>query len=140
MKYKIANLNKIIFFIFATTIFNLNSNVSWARDWENFDTTDCVNFICNHLPSYDCNESWEVQEVVGACQDNFGTGCLETAISYLHSFDYNQRRELVEIAQACKYNWGGGCIQNTCARVNPFDCNERKEIVSIAMACREYPY
>ena len=95
----------------------------------------CIDFVCEQLGSFGCDQDSEIFQVAAACNGVRGTRCLEESVSRMFSSFYvDQLSEIKPIIESCK-NQDGQCTKYICDRLSSFACDSVEEIVQINKRC-----
>jgi hypothetical protein len=94
----------------------------------------CIDAVCRHASSYECDDRSELAEVAAACRGNYDGGCVDQICSGMPAYQCDDRSEGIEIARACQGAYGN-CVQAAYHYVSSYQVDDRSEGVEIARAC-----
>lgn len=95
----------------------------------------CVEAVCRHLPSYQCDDTSELLAIASSCRGSADGSCVESICRKIPSYQCDDSGEAMAIAQACR-GAQGSCIDSAIRHLPSYQVDDSNEMISIANACR----
>ena len=96
----------------------------------------CVDAACKRMPSYNCDDLYEIKDIASACRGNYDGTCVDAACSRMPSYNCDDPYEVKDIAQACSGVSNGQCVNDVCARMPSYNCDDKYEIIEVISICK----
>ncbi len=98
-------------------------------------SSECVDFACQKLGAFGCDDLSEIKQVGKACRGNFDSECIEFMCKKLGAFGCDDMNEIERVGKACVGNFGSGCISSVCSKLGAFGCDDMNEVEEVAKTC-----
>ena len=97
----------------------------------------CFETACSLMSDLECNEEFEINQVLTTCQGSYDGNCIQESVKYLREIDFNDWNEMSQLVKSCTRIWDMNCTHSVCKRLGGIKCNELSEIVLINNKCSQ---
>ncbi|MCB0415306.1 MAG: hypothetical protein KDD50_13300 [Bdellovibrionales bacterium] len=101
------------------------------------DRTSCIESVCKHLNSWECDNRSELERIAQMCVGNRNGNCIDQVCGYVNSWECDNLSEMERVAGMCRGNRGGDCVKVSCGLVNSWECDNLSEMERVTGFCKD---